>query len=115
LSLYSLIINKDTPPLPPIDVVIPDPDIPEKPDCSSQDTIDERISCEIKYYSDDSKRVIHFVPKKQPSIFGSKEQNNQILWKYLDNSSYNFLVAQNSSYLVVITKNPLAYNRDMLL
>ena len=55
-----------------------------------------------------------FTPPIQPSIHGTREENNKVLWKHLDNSSNAFYI-DDYDYIKVFLNAPLACNRDILL
>lgn len=98
-------------PLPPIDIPVEpiEPTEPVLTNCLDQNTTDARISCQIQYYPDS---VQHFEPKKQISISGTREQNNAVINNHIYNSRHAFKI-NNNSYILIITKNPIAHNRDL--
>jgi hypothetical protein len=55
-----------------------------------------------------------FVPPVQPSITGTREENNKVLWKHLDNSSNAFYI-DDYDYIKLFLKEELSCNRDILL
>jgi hypothetical protein len=55
-----------------------------------------------------------FRPPVQDSISSTRDENNLVLWKHLDNSSNAFYI-DDYDYVKVFLNAPLACNRDMLI
>lgn len=55
-----------------------------------------------------------FIPPVQPSINGTREENNKILWKHIADSSNQFSIA-NAKYVRVFLEKDLACDRDLLI
>lgn len=58
--------------------------------------------------------LFSFNPPVQPSIHGTREENNKILWQHIADSSNKFNIA-NAKYVRVFLEKDLACNRDLLI
>jgi hypothetical protein len=57
---------------------------------------------------------LSFVPPVQPSITGTRDDNNKVLWNHIDNSANDFYI-DNYDYVKVWLAQELSCNRDILL
>jgi hypothetical protein len=55
-----------------------------------------------------------FVPPVQPSINGTREENNKILWKHIADSSNQFSIA-HANYVYVTLAREIRCDRDILI
>ncbi len=55
-----------------------------------------------------------FQPPVQPSISGTRDENNLVLWKHLKDSANRFYI-EDYNYVTVSLQNELECNRDMLI